>query len=137
MVKTDIEELRVFPFGLPAEELEALEEKIVSSLHATINLRELCWTRDGSLNDRILRTMFANLQQLRKLELTGTSKLWSPALLCEVVPRSVCDLQIVLPDRNVIHYLPRLIKSVNKLEALSLFCMVRISVLKSEYLLGN
>ncbi|WFD44159.1 hypothetical protein MPSI1_002825 [Malassezia psittaci] len=108
---------------MPAEDLEALEENIVRSLHATINLRELCWTRDGSLNDRVLRTMFDNLQQLRKLELTGNSKLWSPALLCEVIPKSVCDLQIVLPDRNVIQYLPRLIKSVRRLEAFSLFCM--------------
>ncbi|WFD04021.1 hypothetical protein MOBT1_002718 [Malassezia obtusa] len=116
-------ELRVFPFGLPAERLEQLEEQIVRTLHAAVNLHELCWTRDGSLNDRVLRTMFDELKHLRKLELTGNSKLWSPALLCDKIPRSVQELQIVLPDRHVAQHLVRLAASVDRLEALSLFCM--------------
>ncbi|WP_298268602.1 hypothetical protein [uncultured Bradyrhizobium sp.] len=69
-----------------AEQLEQLEEQIVRTLHAAVHLRELCWTRDGSLNDRLLDTMFAHLPELRKLEITGNSRLWSPNLLAARLP---------------------------------------------------
>lgn len=119
-------ELRVYPFGLPAERLEALEEQILSTLHHATGLQELCWTRDGSLNDRLLRTMFDHLPSLRKLEITGNSKLWSPALLAEKVPRGLEELQVILPDRRVAQHLVAIVSRVECLEALSLFCMVRV-----------
>lgn len=45
----EILELKGFPFSLPAEQLEKLEENIVSSIHKMINLKSLIWTRSGSL----------------------------------------------------------------------------------------
>lgn len=43
-------EIRVFPFGLQAEELERLENNILQSLQGAVNLEELHWTRTGSLS---------------------------------------------------------------------------------------
>lgn len=42
-------EIRVFPFGLRAEQLEKLEASILRSLQAAVRLEELHWTRTGSL----------------------------------------------------------------------------------------
>lgn len=42
-------ELKGFPFGLPAEQLEELEHWITKSVERMVNLRELSWTRSGSL----------------------------------------------------------------------------------------
>ncbi|WFC95751.1 hypothetical protein MBRA1_002405 [Malassezia brasiliensis] len=118
-------ELRVYPFGLPAEQLEQLEEQIVRTLHAAVHLRELCWTRDGSLNDRLLDTMFAHLLELRKLEITGNSRLWSPDLLAMRLPPSVRELHVVLPDRSLVQHLAAIVERAAPLEVLSVLCMVR------------
>lgn len=69
--------------------------------------------------------MFDHLPSLRKLEITGNSKLWSPALLAEKVPRGLQELQVILPDRRVAQHLVAIVSRVACLEALSLFCMVR------------
>ena len=65
----------MFPFGLRAERLEELEVQITDALHNTENLEALHWTRTGSLNNRLLLTMFDRLQRLQKLEITGNSRL--------------------------------------------------------------
>ncbi|CEH12938.1 hypothetical protein CBOM_00889 [Ceraceosorus bombacis] len=42
-------EIRVYPFGLRAEELEQLEHSICEALRSATQLEALCWTRTGSL----------------------------------------------------------------------------------------
>lgn len=120
-------ELRVFPFGLEAERLEALEAQIMQTFLHTSHLRKLCWTRDGSLNDRMVRTMFDCLDQLHTLEITGNSRLWSPALLAEKLPRSLRHLRILLPDRAVAQHLAAMVeRCAANLEGLFLLSMVCI-----------
>ncbi len=81
-------ELRVFPFGLRAEALEQLEMHIVRALqHAGAHLHELSWTRTGSLSDRVILELFPHLRALRRLELTGDSRTWDPALLVRSLKR--------------------------------------------------
>lgn len=116
-------ELRVFPFGMRAEDLEALEAQIVQALQRMKCLVELCWTRTGSLSDRVLLSMFDQMHHLRKLELTGNSRSWTPELLVERMPRSVRALSFLLPDQNVARHLPALARRADALESLQLLCM--------------
>ncbi|KAE8226177.1 hypothetical protein CF319_g1211 [Tilletia indica] len=99
-------EIRVFPFGLAAEDLEALELAIISTFKHAVNLEELIWTRTGSLNDRVLRTIFDRIARLKLLELTGDSRSWSPALLIEKLPAVIERLSLVMPDRAVTERIP-------------------------------
>lgn len=117
-------ELRVYPFGLPAEQLEALEEQILCTLHHATHLEALYWTRTGSLNDRLLASMFEKTQCLRRFEFTGNSRSWSPSLLVEKLPRSVQALTILLPDRAVAQQLVPLATHLEgRLSDLSILCM--------------
>lgn len=117
-------ELRVFPFGMPAEALEALEAHIVQALQSMTNLRELRWTRTGSLSDRVLRHMFDATHHLQTLELTGDSRTWSPRLLVERIPRSVTSLSFLLPDATVVRHLPDIVAQLEgRLASLQLLCM--------------
>lgn len=117
-------ELRVFPFGMPAEALEALETHIVQALQFMTNLRELRWTRTGSLSDRVLLHMFDATHHLQTLELTGDSRTWSPRLLAECIPRSVTSLSFLLPDATVVRHLPDIVAQLDgRLASLQLLCM--------------
>lgn len=122
----------MFPFGLRAERLEELEVQITDALHNTENLEALHWTRTGSLNNRLLLTMFDRLQRLQKLEITGNSRLeatgttrtWSPGLLVEKVPKSLRQLSIVLPDRMCAQMLvPLAAKLEGQLDTLSVLSL--------------
>ena len=117
-------EVRVFPFGMPAEALEALEAHIVQALQSMTHLRELRWTRTGSLSDRVLLHMFDATHHLQTLELTGDSRTWSPRLLAERIPRSVTTLSFLLPDATVVRHLPDIVAQLEgRLASLQLLCM--------------
>ncbi|WFD36764.1 hypothetical protein MCUN1_003651 [Malassezia cuniculi] len=93
-------EIRVFPFGLAAERLEALEEQIETALGHMHALVALHWTRTGSLSDRLILSMFAHMRALRTVEISGDSRAYSPTLLVDHMPRTVTRLAVVLPDRR-------------------------------------
>ena len=123
-----IMEIRVYPFGLPAEKLEDVEASIVQALHHAVNLVELCWTRAGSLNDRVLMTIFDNMRCMRKLELSGSgqmsSQMWEPKLLVSHLPRTVETLSLIMPSREVVNELVHIAKHLdNCLFSLQLLCM--------------
>ncbi|KAK0526778.1 hypothetical protein OC834_004676 [Tilletia horrida] len=109
-------EVRVFPFGLPAEQLEALEIAIIKTFQNANNLEELIWTRTGSFmprtgfqrsrNDRVLRTVFDKTPKLKLLELTGDSRSWSPDLLIAKMPPVIERFSIIMPDRPVTERIP-------------------------------
>jgi len=80
-------ELRVYPLGLGAEQLEELEEAVSASLRSLSNLEELVWTRTGSLNGRIIPDLIANKQRLHTLELTGNTRHYDAAALYRGVQR--------------------------------------------------
>ncbi|CAD7066763.1 unnamed protein product [Tilletia caries] len=103
-------EIRVFPFGIQAEHLERLEIAIINTFKHAVNLEELIWTRTGSLNDRVLRTIFEKISRLRLLELTGDSRSWSPDLLIEKLPAVIERLSLVMPDRAVTERIPLIAK---------------------------
>ncbi|PWN54368.1 hypothetical protein IE53DRAFT_383064 [Violaceomyces palustris] len=97
-------ELRVFPFGLSAEQLEKLEVDITKALLQATSLNQLCWTRTGSLNDRLLPALLSP-RGLESLEITGDSRTWSPSLLIQRLPTQLRNLSIILPDRRVVNSL--------------------------------
>ncbi|KAK0556233.1 hypothetical protein OC846_001328 [Tilletia horrida] len=124
-------EIRVFPFGLAAEALEALEISIIRTFQAAVNLEELIWTRTGSFlprtgfqrsrNDRVLRTIFDRIKRLRLLELTGDSRSWSPDLLIAKMPANIERLSLVMPDRTVSDRLPMIAERIgSELHSLSI-----------------
>ncbi|KAK0561842.1 hypothetical protein OC844_002991 [Tilletia horrida] len=113
-------EVRVFPFGLPAEQLEALEIAIIKTFQNANNLEELIWTRTGSLNDRVLRTVFDKTPKLKLLELTGDSRSWSPDLLIAKMPSVIERVSIIMPDRPVTERIPDIAKRLGpNLQSLS------------------
>lgn len=119
-----IVELRVFPFGMPAERLEALEAQIVHALQHAPHLRTLAWTRTGSLSDRVLPSIFGAMTCLKRLELTGDTRTWSPDVLVRYMPRTITDLAFVLPDRTLASHLVALVACLDgRLQRLSLVCM--------------
>jgi len=85
--KVRIVEVRVWPFNLQAEKLETLEVQVVRALQNAHGLEELCWTRTGSLSDRVIMELFPHLKALKKLEITGDSRSWDPALLISSLRR--------------------------------------------------
>ncbi|WFD28699.1 hypothetical protein MNAN1_003712 [Malassezia nana] len=119
-----IVELRVFPFGMPAERLEKLETQIVHALQHAPHLRSLAWTRTGSLSDRVLPSIFPAMTCLERLELTGDTLTWSPDVLVRYMPRTIKDLAFVLPDRTLASHLVALVACLDgRLQRLSLVCM--------------
>ncbi|KDN44716.1 hypothetical protein K437DRAFT_256960 [Tilletiaria anomala UBC 951] len=89
-----IVEIRAFPLGLLAEALEQIEIDIVIALRNAKNLRELVWTRTGSLSDRVIVELFPHLHSLQKLQITGDTRTFDPALLVKSLkrppPQSCC-----------------------------------------------
>ncbi|WFD32484.1 hypothetical protein MSPP1_003532 [Malassezia sp. CBS 17886] len=129
-------ELRVFPFGLPAERLELLEAQIVAALRHATHLEVLRWTRTGSLSNRLLLEMFEKMECLRELEISGNSRSWTPDVLLQHMPSTVRDLSVVLPDRAVVHALvPLATQLQGRLEGLGLLCLD--SALVSDSLLES
>lgn len=140
-------EIRAYPFGLKAEDLERLEASLVASLVQATNLRQLYWTRTGSLTDRIL-PFLPILPSLETLELTGSSHYYSPANITKhlVSPMKTPNLRhfcILLPDRQVCDELPRWAKEMgSKLSSFSIYCqhsaILTDSTLRemSQYLTG-
>ena len=119
-----IVELRVFPFGMPAERLEELEAHIVQALQHATHLRVLAWTRTGSLSDRVLVGLFDKMTCLERLELTGNTRTWSPAVLARHMPRTVTELSFVLPDRALAEHLVALVARLDgRLRRLTLLCL--------------
>lgn len=98
-------ELRVFPFGLTSELLEALETAIEVTFRHAVHLRELAWTRTGSLNDRLLPYLLGSAERLTRVELTGDARTWSTQALLAYIPASVQHLSIILPERTVVNAL--------------------------------
>ncbi|UZJ51860.1 hypothetical protein CBS101457_001180 [Exobasidium rhododendri] len=140
-------EIRVFPFGLKAEELEKLEASLLAFLLKATNLAELYWTRTGSLTDRVL-PFLPILPSLETLELTGSSRFYSPSnvtkcLLASDKAPSLKHFSILLPDRQVCDELPRWARELgSKLRSFSILCqhspIVTDSVLRdvSQHLTG-
>lgn len=140
-------EIRVFPFGLQAEALERLEASILLTLQSAFNLNELYWTRTGSLTDRVI-PFLPTLPRLHTLELTGSSRFYSPAnvtrhLLQGAKTPNLRHFAIVLPDRDVVAELPSWAEALgDKLLSFSVLCqhsaLVNDDVLKSisEHLTG-
>lgn len=119
-----IVELRVFPFGMPAERLEELEAHIVQALQHATQLRVLAWTRTGSLSDRVLLGLFDRMTCLERLELTGNTRTWSPEVLARHMPRTVTDLSFVLPDRTLAAHLVAIVARLQgNLRRLTLLCL--------------
>jgi hypothetical protein len=88
-------ELRAYPLGMGAEQLERLERDVGRALGMMRNLRVCVWTRMGSLNGRILPDLLGGLwkgekggeaeeevlqetrkSQLHTLELTGNTRFY-------------------------------------------------------------
>lgn len=120
-------EIRVFPFGLQAESLEALEESILHTLQKAINLQELYWTRTGSLTDRVI-PFLPSLPRLHTLELTGSSRFYTPSsigkhLLDPTQTPNLKHFSVLLPDRGVVAELPQWCQRMGaKLESFSILC---------------
>lgn len=124
-------EIRVFPFGLPAEELEKLEASLLRSLQHCEGLEELYWTRTGSLTDRVVPDL-PKLPSLHTLELTGSSRFYTPAsitthLLAPSKTPNLRHFSLVLPDRDVAAELPNWASQLGeKLESFSVLCQVSL-----------
>jgi hypothetical protein len=120
-------EIRVFPFGLQAEALERLEASILATLQAAVNLTELYWTRTGSLTDRVV-PFLPRLPRLHTLELTGSSRFYSPAKIARHLLHvdktpNLRHFAIVLPDRDVVANLAAWAQVLGeKLESFSVLC---------------
>ncbi|CAO1631468.1 unnamed protein product [Sympodiomycopsis kandeliae] len=133
-------ELRVFPLGLPAEQLERLEADIGKALNYMDNLEELVWTRTGSLNDRILPDLISNRQKLHTLELTGNTRYYDVGMLYqghqgirsqspskatgyvgEYPLVALRNLSFVLPDSNAIQAMTELAKR-SQLKSVNILC---------------
>lgn len=128
-------ELRVYPLGLMAEELERLEDDIAAVLAEMTNLQELSWTRTGSLSNRLLPFLVANKAKLSVLELTGNTKAWSTALPMLWCPNpqaasgqptqdplpNLQSLSFILPDTGAIQALIEIAKR-RKLKSINLLC---------------
>ncbi|PWN99721.1 hypothetical protein FA09DRAFT_337222 [Tilletiopsis washingtonensis] len=125
-------EIRVYPFGWPAEALEQLEAELCTILTRATNLRQLAWTRTGSLNDRVLPTL-GKMPALRHLELTGDARTWSPALLVSSLPVELEAFSVVLPDRSLIEALEAVVTRCPRLQSLSLL-MQHSALLLDEHL---
>jgi hypothetical protein len=140
-------EIRVYPFGLKAEDLERVEASLLSSLLKATNLHELYWTRTGSLTDRVIPFLPA-LPSLQTLELTGSSRFYSPKYITKHLIASdktpnLRHFSILLPDRSVCEELPRWAEQMgSKLQSFSILCqhspIVTDAVLQgmSQYLTG-
>jgi hypothetical protein len=140
-------EIRVYPFGLKAEDLERLEENLLASLLKATNLQELYWTRTGSLTDRVIPFLPA-LPSLQTLELTGSSRFYSPRNITKHLVNSertpnLRHFSILLPDRQVCDELPQWAQQMgSKLQSFSVLCqhspIVTDAILQSlsQYLTG-
>ena len=120
-------EIRVFPFGIKAEDLERLEASLLATLLKASRLEELYWTRTGSLTDRVIPFLPA-LPSLQTLELTGSSRFYSPANITKHLVAShktpkLAHFSILLPDRAVCDELPRWALQMGaKLRSFSVLC---------------
>lgn len=120
-------ELRVFPFGLNAERLEQLEDRIERTLVQAVNLRQLVWTRTGSLNDRLLPHLLRSSPSLKRLEITGDARTWTTNTLIREIQPGIEHLSIILPERTVINALVDIAAKLQHassagLRSLSLLC---------------
>lgn len=133
-------EIRVFPFGLLAEDLERVEASLLDTLLQATNLVELYWTRTGSLTDRVLPYLPA-LPSLQTLELTGSSRFYTPSnvsehLISKEKAPSLKYFSLLLPDRNVCEKLPNWANQLgSKLESLSILCQ-HSALISDEILKG-
>lgn len=126
-----IVELRVYPLGLPAEELEQLEENICRSLRSMQNLQELTWTRTGSLSNRILPDLLTRRHRLESLELAGNTRFYDVDMLwrgdgSKEHPKpcplpSLRHISFVLPDSSAIKALIELSRRT-QLKSITVLC---------------
>ncbi|CAO1622754.1 unnamed protein product [Parajaminaea phylloscopi] len=125
-------ELRVYPLGLAAEDLELLEDDVATALAHMVNIEELSWTRTGSLSNRLLPFLVANKPNLTHLELMGNTRNWASALPLLWLPdphaHLVADpfpklrsISFVLPDSGAVRALVEISKR-RKLESINILC---------------
>lgn len=117
-------ELRVYPLGLPAEELETLEENVGKALRCMWNLEELTWTRTGSLSNRLLPELLFSREKLHTLELTGNTRFYNVDMLWkgDVFPLpNLRNLSFILPDLSAINATIQLAQRTN-LRSIMIFC---------------
>ncbi|KAJ8700578.1 hypothetical protein PTI98_003591 [Pleurotus ostreatus] len=94
-------ELRDFPKG---PEISVYGVAVfLRALDNCINLQRCIWTRDGSLNNEILKSLSA-LPQLRSLTINGHSARFYDAR-CLLNIRGLCDICVIMPSAEVVRVL--------------------------------
>ncbi|KAJ8522413.1 hypothetical protein ONZ45_g1000 [Pleurotus djamor] len=88
-------------------------------LRNCINLRHCVWTRDGSLNDEIIRSL-SELKQLQSLTINGHSTSeYNERLLLQI--RGLRDVSLIMPSLGVVDTLSDW-AAVSSLRSLELIC---------------
>ncbi|KAJ8489015.1 hypothetical protein ONZ45_g13745 [Pleurotus djamor] len=88
-------------------------------LRNCINLRYCVWTRDGSLNDEIIRNL-SELKQLQSLTINGHSTSeYNESLLLQI--RGLHDVSLIMPSLDVVDILSDW-AAVSDLRSLELIC---------------
>lgn len=121
-------ELRDFPKVLPIAEQERLMDNCVKGLENCINLRSCTWTRHGSLNEPIIKSL-QHCPTLQEIEINGHhEKYYDPYLL--VALHGLHKISLIMPTRDVVHLLPAWCQNNrNTLRSLSLICKVSVSAI--------
>ena len=114
-------ELRDFPKNLTSSEREDLFELCIRGIANCTSLSSCSWTRDGSLNTVILRTLQQNTH-LRELEINGHHNYYyDPLTLANFT--GLRKISLIMPSGDVIKMLPSWLESTgDTLRVLSLVC---------------
>lgn len=118
-----IEELRDFPKNLSSTEREDLLQLCIRGISNCINMSSCSWTRDGSLNTLVLRSLQQNTR-LQELEINGHhNHYYDPLILVNFV--GLRKISLIMPSGEVIRMLPSwLAVTGESLRVLSLVCKV-------------
>ncbi|KAM0792257.1 hypothetical protein ACM66B_004951 [Microbotryomycetes sp. NB124-2] len=106
-------EVRVFPLPFRAQERLDMQQLAINVLRQCENLKQLLWTRKGSLTDDVFDAITA--LPLDRFEFNGSTNLspgsWSTEYMLQLHP--LVSLSVIMPDRQVANALPQLLRIRN------------------------
>ncbi|QRV84884.1 hypothetical protein RhiJN_12900 [Ceratobasidium sp. AG-Ba] len=116
-------DFRDYPTHLTVDEKLQLIALASRAINNCVNLLSCSWTRDGSLNTKIIESL-ANLEKLRALEINGRPGPWTAWVPEDLLRfRQLQSLTLIMPVQTVVEVLPEwAAQNSETLESLVVIC---------------